>query len=361
FPAVSRSVARIVTKCLRKNPDDRWQHIADVKQVLEDAAADCESSGTPESAPANSVDRRSWWPLALAACAIGALLTFAVVRLLPAASGGKTSIATLQMLTADSGLSGYPAISPDGKLVAFASDRSKQGNLDIWVRQIGGRDPIRITKDAADESDPAFSPDGAMIAFRSEKDGGGIYVVPALGGSAVLLAPLGRNPRFSPDGRWIAYCVGGEAVSNPGTTGVFIVGSGGGVPRAIHPEMATATYPVWSPASDALLVFGRKDAKAPARGELDWWILPIDAGAPKRTGAYAKLDTQHLAQPHFPQGLPFASDWRRQRGDRILFAASTGEAANLWETPLSRSELPQRLTLGPGQQAHPRWSADARR
>src|SRR5581483_195754 len=36
-------------------------------------------------------------------------------------------------------------------------------------------------------------------------------------------------------------------------------------------------------------------------------------------------------------------------------------AANLWETPLSRSELPQRLTLGPGQQAHPRWSADARR
>ena len=44
------------------------------------------------------------------------------------------------MVTADSGLTGYPAISPDGKLIAFASDRAKQDNLDIWVQQIGGRD-----------------------------------------------------------------------------------------------------------------------------------------------------------------------------------------------------------------------------
>jgi Tol biopolymer transport system component len=255
-------------------------------------------------------------------------------------------------------LTGYPAISRDGKLIAFASDRAKEDNLDIWVQQTGGRDPIRLTTDPADESDPAFSPDGTMIAFRSEKDGGGIYLVPSLGGSPVLLAPRGRNPRFSPDGRWVAYSVGGQAVSNPGSAGVFIVNSG--IPRAIHPEMATATNPVWSPRSDRLLVLGRKDGKAPARAEIDWWILPIEGGSAKRTGAYVRMDAQKLIQTQFPQVFPIPLDWREEGGDWILFNAFLGEAANLWEIPLEGTGEARRLTLGPGLHRQASWSGDAR-
>jgi Tol biopolymer transport system component len=359
-PGVPRGLVQIVLKCLRKDPEDRWQNMADVKHLLDDAAADLDvRADIAAGSVVGTGSRQILWLAIAASCAVGALATYAFLRILPNAH--ESASVVLHKITADSGLTGYPAISRDGKLIAFASDRAKEDNLDIWVQQIGGGDPIRLTRDPADESDPSFSPDGALIAFRSEKDGGGVYVVPSLGGTPSLLAPRGRNPRFSPDGQWVAYAVGGAEVSNPGTTGVFIVSARGGVPRPIHPDMATATNPVWSPASDRLLVLGRKDANAAPRAELDWWILPIDGGAPVRSGAYTRLDAQNLTRPRFPQVYPAALDWREAGGDRILFSAFSGEAANLWEIPLQGKEPAQRVTLGPGLEGSARWSADARR
>ena len=78
-------------------------------------------------------------------------------------------------MTFDSGLALHPAVSPDGKYLAFASDRAGEGNLDIWVQALPGAEPVRLTKDAADEDYPSFSPDGQKIAFQMERDGRGIY------------------------------------------------------------------------------------------------------------------------------------------------------------------------------------------
>src|SRR5215831_17188532 len=114
----------------------------------------------------------------------------------------------LTQLTRDAGLTWQPALSPDGKLIAYASDRAGRGNLDIWVQQIGGGEPVQRTRNEADEYAPDFSADGTRIVFHSDRDGGGIYVIPTFGGPEKLMAKGGAFPRFSPDGQWIAYSIG---------------------------------------------------------------------------------------------------------------------------------------------------------
>lgn len=101
----------------------------------------------------------------------------------------------------------------------------------------GGR-AIQITSGPADEHEPSFSPDGSRIVYRSEQDGGGVYIVSALGGEPTLLAPGGRGPRFSPDGSWVAFWVGHFISSalgaGAGQPSVFVVPASGGAPRALR-------------------------------------------------------------------------------------------------------------------------------
>ena len=359
-PSLPRSVSRVLAKCLEKKPADRWQHISDVRFLLEDLLKEMESpsGATPDSIPAGPLQRRFGWPVVVAACLGGALAAAGIFQLVRGSAPPAASEPILRMVTADNGLSSFPALSRDGKLLAFASDRGNQGNLDIWLQQIGGRDPIRLTKDPADETDPTFSPDGALVAYRSEVGGGGIYMVPAIGaGEPVLLAPGGRNPRFSPDGQWIAYWTGREGSFVAGAARLFLVEAGGGQPRPVHPEMAAAMYPAWSPRGDALIVLGRQGGANLAT--LDWWILPLDKdkGSPKAVGALRQLRAQGLLRTQLGLGvLPTVFDWTGGEADRILFAAALGDSANLWEFQLSTQGQvrgpARRVIQAPGRQVH---------
>ena len=346
---VPPALERIIDSCLRKKRADRWQSMGDVKLLLASALADLDLAS-----PRVSVYRR--WPALVLAAGAAVLAAGATWWLLHPVDS-PTFVPVLRRVTNTGGLSDYPALSRDGNLLAFASDRNDAGNLDIWTQQIGGREPIRLTTDDADDSEPAISADGTRVAFRSERSGGGIYVVPSLGGDAVLLAPRGRGPRFSPDGRWIAYWEGRESADLlPGTARVFVIESGGGQARQIGADLAAALYPVWSPAGDQVLVLGR--AAAGAGASTDWFTIPVQDGPARKTGAFAALAAQRLVfTAWLTDILPL--EWRTS--GRVVFAAGPGDAGNLWEIALSGGHVQGsaiRLTQAPGYQLHASTAGD---
>jgi Tol biopolymer transport system component len=257
-------------------------------------------------------------------------------------------------LTSDSGLTTDPAISPDGKLVAYASDRSSEDNLDIWVQQIAGGQPIRLTSNPGDDHQPAFSPDGSKIVFRSERDGGGIYVISALGGEERLLAKSGSYPHFSPDGASIAYFVG----TTLRTAKVQIVSATGGAPRELRIQIPWAAFPTWSPDGKQLIFVGSTNPSG--FSEFDWWVAPAEGGQAVKTQAYADFKRAGLGA-NFE--LFFKEDvWA---GDHIIFSAGLGDSTNLWQVQITPrtwqiNDSPQRLTTGAGHESSPSLAADGR-
>jgi hypothetical protein len=159
-----------VRRCREKDPDRRFQCAADLAFALGSLSASPVVAAAPK--------RNGWMKWAAIAAVALAAIAFAYrlgSRSAQPAAGMPDG--TFRRLTNDPGLTTSAAISRDGRLVAYASDRADGTNLDIWVQQVDGGAPIRLTDDPADDDDPTFSPDGTQIAFRSERDGGGIYIL----------------------------------------------------------------------------------------------------------------------------------------------------------------------------------------
>ena len=173
-------------------------------------------------------------------------------------------------VTLDSSLTTDPALSRDGKRLAFASDRAGHGNLDIWIQQVPGGEPVALTNDPADDYDPSFSPDGGKIMFRSEREGGGVYLISALAGAELRIAAQGREPRFSPDGKRIAYSVSG-AVDNVTADGIYVAGVTGAGSRLLTSGFTHARAPIWMADDEHLLFRGKKNPEETSA----WWLLPV--------------------------------------------------------------------------------------
>jgi serine/threonine protein kinase len=366
-PMASPMLDHIVQRCLAKSPDDRWQSARDLQRELEWISETGSQAGVPAPVAARrrSRERLTWIVAGLAGALLLAYLGWRLHNTPVVPPHWK-----LARLTADAGFSDASAISHDGKLVAYSSDRSQEGERDLYVKQTTGGDPIRLTFDGAGNTNPDFSPDGSRIVFQSNRDGGGIYEIPAFGGEVRLLAPDGLNPRFSPDGSQVAYWVGAVNVAPavPGSGAVWVVPWAGGQPQRVGTNFTNARYPIWSPDSKHLLFIGYTSTKAYESSSLDWWLVPVDGGSAVRTGLYDALaraglqgtgpDSRvTLANPFAGLSFPTPSCWLAA-ANSIIFSAPSGDTSNLWETGISLETgkvngVFKRLTTGAGDEGDP--------
>jgi Tol biopolymer transport system component len=350
---VARGIDKILTRCLRKDPNHRYQQIAEVQSPLRRLKADYYTTLLTRGSFLTP-----YWEGFMRRVLVALLLVIVAIAVVVYWQGrpkAERSLTTkLTRLTTKQGCCVEPALSPDGRWVAYASARGGSDNLDIWTQPVAGGKPAQLTHGPADNHEPAISPQGLSIAFRSERDEGGIYLVSAAGGNERRIADYGRRPRFSPDGQWIAYWVGPPGASPP-TTGdfkIYVVPTTGGTPRQIRPDFSSASYPVWSPDSKSLLFLGRPGSERRMLEAIDWYQTPIGPGELKKTGACGVF-RKNAVVPDYQCAVPGAWD-----ENHIYFAASLNDGSNLWRADLDpvRREVitkPLRITSGNSFETEP--------
>jgi len=333
--SVPPAVRALIERCLDKDPHQRLRDIGEARIAL-----------TRAPVPALAAPRtRSSWPIRLAWAAAGLVAgTGAMLLWAPRGSDPRPAVFSLQQLTEMPGAEIDPDISPDGRQVLYAA--GDMGGRDLYLLRVGGGRAINLTASSpADDTQGAFSPDGERIAFRSERDGGGLFVMGATGESVKRVTPAGFDPRWSPDGRRLAYST--EAVVDPYSRVVRAELWTADVETGATTRVWTgdAVQPSWSPHGTRIAFW------ANVAGQRDIWTIAASGGTPVAV-------TSDLATDWAPEWSP--------DGGALYFVSDRGGSPNLWRVTIDESSgvpggVPQPVTNGVRALGSARFSRDGSR
>ena len=218
-----------------------------------------------------------------------------------------------------------PAISPDGREIAFASGG------DIWTVAAAGGEAHLLVTNPATESRPMYSPDGTRLAFVSTRTGAGnIYVLTLATGELTRLTYSDRPDSldgWSHDGKWIYFTSAVNDVAGQGD--IFRVSSSGGTPLEVSRERYLGEFES-APSPDgqtiALVAKGISFAQWWRNGhahidETEVWLKPV-----AESGKYElllKADSKHA----WPM---WSSD-----GKTLFYMSDASGAENIWSVPVA--------------------------
>ena len=341
--AVPPAVADALARTLAKAPADRFTPVGRLIEALEQAE---------RLAPTAPQPRRR----GAVAAAIGIVLLMGGGFVLTRRGPHLVTLGRRAQVTLDPGLELDPALSPDGKFVAYSAS-----NGDLVVRQAENGVPLRVVRGGDPTGRwPAWAPDGQRLVYISPR---GIEVVPALGGVPRLLvagtelargvsvSPDGRSlvytshdslyvrtieegtPRlltvgrevysftWSPDGRWIAYVSGNIQyvksidLGNVALSSIWVVPAAGGRAVPVTDSRALNVSPAWA-GPRSLLFLSSRD------GGRDVYQVELSASGAAR-GVPIRLTTGLNAL-----GIAVSLD-----GSRLAYSAFT-ETSNIWSIPI---------------------------
>jgi len=301
---LSPAVVQTMQRCLAKKRKERFRDIGDVHWELEHLDMS-DDSGSDQ--PASGMFSSPWAKITavMALLLVGALLGKFI-------GGGKGAEErpgmTMRRLIEAVGPETQPDLSPDGRMLVYASSAS--GNRDIYFMRVGGDRAINLTSGfTGQDGTPAFSPDGERIAFRSERDGGGIFTMGATGESVRRVTEFGYDPAWSPDGKTIVFAT--EEVYDPYSRNLpstlWVVDLESGETTEI--TAIDAVQPAWSPVGERIAYW------ANTGGQRDIWTVP--AGGGERVAV-----TQDLATDWSPVWSP--------DGRTLYFSSDRNGSMNLW-------------------------------
>jgi Tol biopolymer transport system component len=314
-----------VSRCLEKRPDDRFTSAHDLAFALQ-ALEESSPRELPRPRQPRSGGPQGWVAAALGVVVVTAagwwLATRGRAASLPEFHPRRVATRLTNVLDA--------ALSPDGNEIAYSAEEG--GASDVWVVDVRGGKPIRLTDGSSLFSGPAWFPDGGSIAYTSNQGAKtSIWRIPRFGGTAMLLVSNAQDVSISPTGGHIAF-------ARPDEHGnLRIWESAIGDLAGAHKLTADGIgvwehrHPAWSPDGRSICFQDKRNL----------WLVPAAGGQARSLTAGDAVNSN----PVWSAG-----------GRHVYFASLRDGVKSLWRAPVDGGEA-VRVTHGAGTEESPSVSS----